>query len=426
MRFLSLFSGPSPEKLEQKGDALLAAGLCGEARLAYERALDKLAKRAGQAGSRQTRLAAKIRQAREALAREHQQTAADLAENNCFQEARELLLLALEISADGQLRAALQAQLRRLAARQQAASDAAAPEPLYSLGAEEDEPQTQNPEPAGAAAEAEYFFVLCGTLPDDVRDAYLGYGEDFKAGFIALNRGDFAAAARRLGRAMAQNPQPQSYIPLELATALLNLGRLGAAQRLLENFIPQHPATLPAYQLLCEIYWERKEFKRADALLANLPPELAASQAAVRLKGETLHQAGQLEQAASFYQDVLEAFGWNEAVARELAKVYESLGQPAAARALYAEIMGRCGSCQARSDPETSHRYAELSFAAGLRGEDILELYLALAREVPENAAVYYDRISRIYASLGNSVEAARFRAFSDRALSQRKKRETF
>jgi tetratricopeptide (TPR) repeat protein len=423
MRFLRLFSGPSPEKLEQKGDALAAAGYWGEARLLYERALDKLAKRAGPAGGWAAQLAAKIRQARETLAREHQQTAADLAENSYFQEARELLLLALELSADAQLRAALQAQLRGLAARQQALADAAAPDLLESLWDEEDESQPQDFEPAGAAAEAEYFFALCGTLPDEVRDAYLGYGEEFKAGFIALNRGDFAAAARRLGRAMALTPQPQSYIPLELATAYLNLGRLSDARTLLENFITHHPSTLPAYQLLCELYWEQNEFDRADDLLARLPPELAASQAAVRLKGETLYQAGQLAQAASFYQDVLEAFGWTEAVARELAKVYEALQQPDAARALYAEIIGRCSSCRADSDPEIKHRYAELSFAAGLRGEDILELYLALVREIPENAAVYYDRISRIYTRLGNSVEAARFRAFSARANAKGPKR---
>jgi thioredoxin-like negative regulator of GroEL len=423
MRFLRLFSGPSPEKLEQKGDALAAAGYWGEARLAYERALDKLEKRAGPAGGRQAQLAGKIRQAREALARAHQQTAADLAENNYFQEARELLLLALEISADTRLRAALQAQLHGLAARQETAADAAAPDLLGNLGDQEDEFSPPYPEPAGAVAEAEYFFALCGTLPDEVRDAYLGYGEEFRAGFIALNRGDFAAAARRLDRAMALAPGPQSYIPLELATAHLNLGRLSESRRLLENFIVHHPATLPAYQLLSEIYWEQKEFERADDLLAGLPPELAASEAAVRLKGETLYQAGHLTQAASFNQDVLEAFGWTEAVARELAKVYEALQQPDAARALYAEIIGRCGSCQADSDPEIKHRYAELSFAAGLRGEDLLELYLALVREIPENAAVYYDRISRIYARLDNRVEAARFRAFSARALARRQKR---
>ena len=420
MRFFHLFSGPSPEKLEQKGDALAAAGYWGEARLLYERARDKLARRGGPADGQQAQLAAKIRQVRESLACEHQRTAANLAENDCLAEARELLLVAREISADEGLRAELKAQLQGLAARERAAADAAVPDPPQSIADGEDLFWPPEPEAVGATAEAEYFFALCSTLPDAVRDAYLGYGEAFKAGFIALNRGDFAAAARHLGRAMAQNPQPGSYIPLELATACLNLGRLGAARRLLEGFIPHHPAALPAYQLLCEVYWELNEFDQAHALLSRLPPELAASRAAVRLKGETLYRAGQLEPAAAFYQDVLEVFGWSEDIAVALAEVHEALGQPAAARALYGRVLG---GCQGRCDPEIRHRYAELSFAAGLRGEDLLELYLALARELPENAALYYNRVSRIYARLGNRVEAARFRAFSDRARARQAKR---
>ncbi|MBC8417087.1 MAG: hypothetical protein H8E10_00655 [Desulfobacterales bacterium] len=42
MSILKLFSSPSPEKLKQKGDALFEAGLWGQARLAYDRAIYKL------------------------------------------------------------------------------------------------------------------------------------------------------------------------------------------------------------------------------------------------------------------------------------------------------------------------------------------------------------------------------------------------
>jgi hypothetical protein len=48
MSLLKLFSGPSPEKLEEKGDALFAAGHWGQAKLAYEGALDKRQKRSDQ------------------------------------------------------------------------------------------------------------------------------------------------------------------------------------------------------------------------------------------------------------------------------------------------------------------------------------------------------------------------------------------
>ena len=68
MSLLKLFSGPSPEKLEEKGDALFAAGQWGRAKLAYEGSLDKRQKRSGQDTDAQHRLAEKIREAADALA----------------------------------------------------------------------------------------------------------------------------------------------------------------------------------------------------------------------------------------------------------------------------------------------------------------------------------------------------------------------
>ena len=44
----------------------------------------------------------------------------------------------------------------------------------------------------------------------------------------------------------------------------------------------------------------------------------------------------------------------------------------------------------------------------------ILELYLSLIQEDPDNRKDYYRKISRIYASMGNKNEAGRFRAFAE------------
>ena len=62
---------------------------------------------------------------------------------------------------------------------------------------------------------------------------------------------------------MEENPKTDSYIPLELATAYLNLQKHPEAQQLLEKFIEDQPQALPAYQLLCEIYWESGAFEQA-------------------------------------------------------------------------------------------------------------------------------------------------------------------
>ena len=50
---------------------------------------------------------------------------------------------------------------------------------------------------------------------------------------------------------------------------------------------------------------------------------------------------------------------------------------------------------------------------------DILELYLTLARELPDNAAEYYQKVSRIYAAQGNEAEARRFRAIAEKMASK-------
>src|SRR5210317_884307 len=95
MAWFNLFSGPTAERLEQKGDALGAAGLWGAAKLEYERAHRKRETAADQDRDNLRRLAEKIAGTREALAREHHRNAADLAVFGVFKEAFELVALSL-------------------------------------------------------------------------------------------------------------------------------------------------------------------------------------------------------------------------------------------------------------------------------------------------------------------------------------------
>ncbi len=265
-------------------------------------------------------------------------------------------------------------------------------------------------------ADDEYFNALCGTLPEELQQAYPGYGENFKIGYLALNHGDFEGAVEGLTLAMSENPSPDSYIPLELATAHWNLGNASEARQLLEPFIENHPDALPAYQLLCEIFWDQGAFEKAEALLSRLPTDLAASVAVHLLKGETLFRAGNITAAQTYYTEFMQTYGYNEAVARALAQTHEALGEPAQARDVYANIMSSCAGCGARIDPVVKHKYADLSFEAGLHTMDILELYLSLARERPEYAADFYEKVSRIYAAMGYDDEARRFHSFAIQA----------
>jgi len=414
MSLMKFFSGPTAEKLEARGDIFSAAGQWGQAKQAYERALHKREKTEPPDGRHCRALQEKLRQAQEALAREHYQTARDYHDGGYAEEARETLQLALEMSRNPAFRETLTREIADLNNRPEsnaAAAPASAAAPIPH--------EVEAPTSGHTVSEEEYFQALCHTLPEDVGRVYQSYGEDFVTGYVALNTGDFPTAITHLERALAAASRPESYIPLELATAYVNSGRMEEARELLEPFLVHHPDVLPAYQLLCEIYWAEGNFSRVDALLASLPPELAASRAGMQMKGETLYRAGHFKQARDFYRRFLATHGWHETMALELAKALEALNAFSEARSVYADIMGRCRGCRTRIDPQIKHQYAELSFAEGHRGVDILELYLALARERPDAAALYFDRVSQIYFSQGNEREGERFRAFATRARSE-------
>jgi tetratricopeptide (TPR) repeat protein len=146
----------------------------------------------------------------------------------------------------------------------------------------------------------------------------------------------------------------------------------------------------------------------------------------MHLKGETLYRAGQFDKARDFYRYFLETYGWDDGMAQELAKAHEALQEQSEARGLYRKIIGRCNSCHARVDPRIKHQYAELSFAEGITDPDILDIYLSLAREIPTNAALYFERISQIYFSQGNATEGERFRAFALRAQAEQNRPPLF
>ena len=411
MSILKLFSGKTPEEHEQKGDELFAVDLWGKAKVEYERALDKLEKISPRNYELKTRLQEKILKAKEALARGHIQHADDLIASGFYDDARELYTLARELSEDSALQNDLEMRLKELDFQ----LDRTVEEELPDFNIE----ISKSEEPEFHEQDDEYFRALCGTLPKDVQIDYLNYGNDFKNGYIALNRGDFSAAVNYLSRAKKADPSAGSYISLELATAYLNLGKHSEAQQLLEAFIKKRPQALPAYQLLCEIFWEKKTFDQAEALLASVPAELTESIAVFLLKGETYFQAGNFTGAKELYRSFSATYGWNELIARALAKTHEAMNELANARNVYREIMDQCSSCHTRLDPFIKQRYADLCFDSGLYNTEILELYLSLAQEIPARAVEYFEKVSQIYTAQGNEGEARRFRAIAEKMASK-------
>jgi tetratricopeptide (TPR) repeat protein len=200
----------------------------------------------------------------------------------------------------------------------------------------------------------------------------------------------------------------------------MNLEKFDEARQLLEKFLQYHPDALPGYQLLCEVFWAIRSFAQAEALLAACPDELKDSLAYYLLLGETMFQAGNYSKATSLYQDFMKKYGWNEPVARALARTFETVGDFEKARDIYANIMDQCRSCHTRIDPFIKQKFADISFDLGQYSSAILEMYLSLAQEDPENTPFYYQRVSRIYSSLGNEEEARRFQLFAQHAQNRK------
>jgi len=404
MGILKNIFSQKPEKYEQKGDTFSNNSDWGRAKIEYENALSKLEKAAPGYDESEARLQGKLRHAKEALALEHSKTGETLMEQEYYDDARDLFQLAIDLTQDPELIATIENRILEM-------------ERLTARDIQTDISDLQvNDEGVSDEREDEYFMALCGTLPEEIREVYFSYGELFKSGYVALNRGEFVLAADYFARSMKENPSPDSFIPLELATAYMNLEKFDEAHQLLETFLQYHPEALPGYQLLCEVFWETGAFDQAESLLADCPDELKDSSEYYLLRGEAMFQSGNHSEAASFYQDFMQEYGWNEPIAKALARTFETLGDFENARDMYAKIMDQCSSCHTRIDPLIKRKFADISFDLGQHSSAMLEMYLSLAQEDPENNSFYFQRVSRIYASLGNKEEARRFQLFAQQA----------
>jgi predicted Zn-dependent protease len=410
MGFLKIFSGKTPEEHEQKGDSLFKASAVGDAKLEYEAGLHKLEKKDPDNSDLRRRLQKKIFQSREALALHHKKRGEEMMESQYYEGAEDVFRLALELTESPELISNLQALLKEL-------------EDHYAEEETTDDPEiqfentdTQNQDLP--FREDEYFSALCGSFSDKEREkAYRSYGDAFREGFLALNQGDFTLAAAKLSQAVEENPAPKTYIPLELAAAYLNLGKNEEARDLLSSFLNDFPDSLQGYQLLCEAYWEMKEFGKAQELLQNCSRELGESPHILLLKGETLYQSGNFQEAETLFMGYLESSPWSEEIALSLARTCEALGEKEKACNLYGRIMDECTGCGRQVSPFIKRRYSDISLECGQASPRILELYLSLVQEDPENKGDYYQKIIEIYSAQGNEKEARRYQSLAEKTF---------
>jgi tetratricopeptide (TPR) repeat protein len=142
---------------------------------------------------------------------------------------------------------------------------------------------------------------------------------------------------------------------------------------------------------------------------------MAESPPILLLRGETLFQSGKFQEAKRLFLNYLKSSGWDENIALSLARTHEALDEKKKARDLYGEVMDRCSGCGTRVSPFVKQRYSDISLECGQHSTKILELYLSLVQEDPENRVYYYRKISEIYTALGNENEARRYQSFAEK-----------
>jgi tetratricopeptide (TPR) repeat protein len=406
MGFFSFLGGKSPEEIELIGDGYFKIEEFGAAKIEYEKALEKAQKKFSEKTDLILKLSEKVARTQDLLAASHLKNAETLVQSENYMEAEGLIQLALELSENKDLKDNALTLLKSIR-KERKINAVPIQDPGKSTTQYFDEGESEN-DPD------EYFSVLCSILPVATQEEYLAYGNAFKSGYIALNSGDFQTAAIHLEAAMKDHPHPHSQIPVELATALVHLRQFDKAAEILEQYIHENPDSLRGYQALCEVYWDLGKVDHAVDLLQSCPDEHKSSLIVRMMLGETWYLSGKYEDAAQLFEKAINDFGFNEMIARSLAKCLEALGDIQKARDLYGKIISGCLSCGARTDPFIKGRYADLCFQSGDKSSKLLDLFFSLVQEDPDNKYQYYQRIQKIYEDMGNADLARRYGEMAD------------
>lgn len=413
MGLFSFLSGKTPEALMENGDLLFEQGQFGLAKIDYEKAMGRHGKKPAQAQDFLKKLDLKISHSCEALSRQHLDKGNELLESGCHQEAHDLLTLALELTTAPGLVQEIEAGLNSCDSShgpehgtfdQGGAGTGSANEPSEAWSPDMD---------FKSGDDFETFEVILSTLSQEEQAAYGEYGNAFVQGVVALNAGDFQVAVSALEEACDANSSNENYIGLELGTGLLNLGELDRAEGFLIDFLAWCPLSVRGYYVLCEVLWMKKAFDRAHNILDTCPESIAQWVPMVLLKGETWCLEGKLDQAEKLYQGTLERNGMDDSLVRALAAIYEIQGDPDRAFQLYAGLMATCSGCGQRPDTDLKRKFAHAGFASGVMTPQIIDVYLDLVAEDPDDRELYYENVGAIYEHLGNDGEARRFKSFA-------------
>jgi len=214
MSFLERLLGGTFESNLAEGEAMLAEGRFGDARMAFERALRK-AGRAEPEGAERVR--DRIRECRFELARDALRRADALSEEGSADEARGLLEEAAEISEEAEILEGIKERRDRYEA----------------------EEARRLVEDSEEMSEEEFLAVIAGTWTDPQAEEYATLPDSFREALLASHDGDHERAHSLL-REIADAPDLAArarYVWLEIGRELAALDRLDEAIEALGRFV---------------------------------------------------------------------------------------------------------------------------------------------------------------------------------------------
>lgn len=387
-----LLSGPDAGELRARGEALLADGRPGEAKLAFERALERLRKGGGT--DEVAEVEARIAACGDALARDRiAEAAAYPAE--AAEHARKALDDAAEVARSEAVRAEVEAAreaLERADAREAAADE---PAPL---------------------TDEERLALLAGTWEGPQADEYEAHGEVLDRALLALAGGDGETAREAIEGLLAAATEPV-YLHLEHARACAACDDLDGTRAALERFLAGAPrgvgdARLAARLELSRLLAEVEGFDAAVAALERAIEEHPADHRPLFQLGAFLRSEGHAEEAVEVLRagaELVDETRPDWRLLQELGLAHRDAGQEAEAVDVLEGVLGLFAAQRATTLPgETLEALAGLHEASG-NPTRAADLWRTLADGAPPSTAVrYHLEAARLVDGLGHGDEARR------------------
>ncbi|MBI2897495.1 MAG: tetratricopeptide repeat protein [Deltaproteobacteria bacterium] len=294
MSFWKKLLGGDFDSNRAEGDEHFDAHRFGEAKLAYERAIDKAKP---EDASRLETLRVRIRDCRAALAEVQATRAQSCLEQGEVEAAIEALESAIEVSDDPDARERYRKRI----------------DEMHAVDAR------MAAEAPGEASDDDRYEVLSAEWEDDQIDEYERYGERFRSAYLSLHESpseDSVARALETLRDLAREHEGEArYVFLEIGRAELRLGKREEGIESLRRFLASLPedvgevSRVHAHFALADTYLDAKDEAAAQKQLeaaAEAVPDLTAGH--LRL-GQFLRSRGKHEEAARALAEAARTMG---------------------------------------------------------------------------------------------------------------------